>query len=285
MVASMGKIAELAERLFSGEVSTRDHHPFTPLMAIEEVAPRTAFASSFANVTALDTDDGLVLVDTGSFLLAALVKEQVRRFSERPLHTAVYTHGHVDHVFGVDLYEAEPRPAAGPRARVVAHARLPARFDRYRAMPGYNACINARQFQIDAAWPEHYRYPDVTYETTLPLDVGGERIELHHPRGDTDDHTWVWIPGRKLVCVGDLFIWATPNAGNPQKVQRYPVEWAAALRTIAELGAETMCPGHGPPIFGAARVRLALSETAELLESLSSQTIALMNEGAPLDRI
>jgi glyoxylase-like metal-dependent hydrolase (beta-lactamase superfamily II) len=153
----MGKIVQLAESLWSGERTTLEVSPFAPLMVTEEIAPRTAFASSFANVTALDTDEGLVLVDTGGFLLAALVHEQVRSFYKRPLQTAIYTHGHVDHVFGVERYEAEPRPPGTPPPRVVAHRDLPARFDRYRATRGYNACINARQFQVATDWPAEYR--------------------------------------------------------------------------------------------------------------------------------
>jgi alkyl sulfatase BDS1-like metallo-beta-lactamase superfamily hydrolase len=95
----------------------------------------------------------------------------------------------------------------------------------------------------------------------------------------------VWVPSRKLLCTGDLFIWATPNAGNPQKVQRYPRDWARALREMEALGAETMCPGHGPPIWGAANVKRALAETAELLESLWAQTLSCMNRGMRLDEV
>ena len=83
---------------------------------------------------------------------------------------------------------------------------------------------------------------------------GDLTFELHHARGETDDATWTWIPETKILAPGDLFIWAAPNAGNPQKVQRYAGEWAAALREMAALGAETMIPGHGLPIFGADRV-------------------------------
>src|SRR5579883_485158 len=121
----MGTIRDLFERLWSGD--EREAHPFAPQLAVEEVAPKVAFASSFANVTAFDTDEGLVLIDTGSFFLAAPTKGMVRTFSKRPLHTAIFTHGHVDHCFGVDLYEAE----SGHPARVVAHDLVPARFDRY----------------------------------------------------------------------------------------------------------------------------------------------------------
>ena len=37
----------------------------------------------------------------------------------------------------------------------------------------------------------------------------------------------------RAVFVGDLLTWVFPNAGNPQKVQRYPREWAAALREMS----------------------------------------------------
>jgi alkyl sulfatase BDS1-like metallo-beta-lactamase superfamily hydrolase len=130
-----------------------------------------------------------------------------------------------------------------------------------------------------------YRYPDVTYRSALTLNVGGLEIELHHARGETDDHTWTWIPSRKTLCTGDLFIWAAPNAGNPQKVQRYPAEWARACREMAALGAELLLPGHGVPVVGSDRVRTALLDTAEMLQSLHDQTIDMMNAGARLDEI
>ena len=102
---------------------------------------------------------------------------------------------------------------------------------------------------------------------------------------ETDDATWAWLPGRKLLLTGDLFIWATPNAGNPQKVQRYVREWAAALREMVALGAEYLLPGHGVPIVGADRIVEALTGTADLLDSLHDQTVAMMNEGARLNDI
>jgi len=134
-------------------------------------------------------------------------------------------------------------------------------------------------------WPTEYTYPDTTYTRSLALTVGGERFELYHDRGETDDHTWVWVPDRKVLCPGDLFIWVVPNAGNPQKVQRYPLEWARALRKMAALEAEVLSPGHGVIVVGRDRVRQALTDTAEFLQSLHDQTVALMNQGATLDTI
>ena len=88
-----------------------------------------------------------------------------------------------------------------------------------------------------------------------------------------------------MLHPGDLFIWAVPNAGNPQKVQRFASDWAVALRQMAGCNAEIMLCGHGLPIFGAERVRQALVDTADVLDTIETQTLALMNQGVPLDRV
>ena len=277
---------ELADRLWRGESSVSEHHPMAPKGELAEVGDGVAFVPSLANVSAFATGDGLFMVDTGSAFLARRVHKELRRWSDSPLHTAVYSHGHIDHVFGVPVFEEEGAERGWPRPHVVAHEAMPARFDRYVLTAGYNSIINQRQFGLpNLQWPTEYRYPDETYRDRHRLQVGGTSFDLHHARGETDDHTWTWAPDHKVVCCGDFFIWATPNAGNPQKVQRYPREWAAALREMASLGAEVLLPGHGLPIVGGDRVARALIETAELLESLHDQTVALMNAGARLDEI
>ncbi|MEU8401096.1 alkyl sulfatase dimerization domain-containing protein [Nonomuraea sp. NPDC048892] len=146
--------------------------------------------------------------------------------------------------------------------------------------------INQRQFQAPRLrWPDAYRHPDVTYADRLTVRRGGLTFDLIHAKGETDDASIGWVPEHRLLLPGDLFIWVTPNCGNPQKVQRYPREWVHALRLMAGLEAEIMLPSHGAPIFGADRIRQALLETAEWLESLVTQTLDLLNAGARLDEI
>jgi alkyl sulfatase BDS1-like metallo-beta-lactamase superfamily hydrolase len=288
-------VLRTADRLWRGETPTTRGHvtaALTERARVAEVADGVAFVPSFANVSAVDTEDGLVLVDTGSTFVARGVHDALRSWTTSRLHTAVYSHGHVDHVFGVPVWEEESATRGWPAPQVVAHEALPARFDRYVLTAGYNAVINRRQFDLDSLeWPTHYRYPDRTYRDHLDLHVGGVAGELHHARGETDDHTWTWFPERRVLCCGDLFIWASPNAGNPQKVQRYPLEWADALRKMLALydspggGPEVLLPGHGFPVVGEARIRQALDDTATLLESLVRQTLELMNGGARLDEV
>ena len=169
---------------------------------------------------------------------------------------------------------------------MVAHELVDERFDRYALTAGYNAVINQRQFRAPGLqWPLDYRRADVTYRDALSWDVGNTRFELRHARGETDDATWVWVPEHRVLCPGDLIIWCSPNAGNPQKVQRYARDWAVALRAMAELDAEVLLPGHGLPIRGAGHVRAVLTDTADLLDHVFHHTLDLMNEGATLDAI
>ena len=280
------ELLELADKLFTGELPIEEHHPFVPSGQMAEIQPGVAFVDAFANSAAVDTADGLLVVDTSGVFHAQGVHATMRTWSSSPLHIAVFTHGHIDHVFGVDLYEEEARTNGWPAPRVIAHTAIAERFARYRLTAGYNAVVNQRQFKAPGLrWPTEYRMPDETYSDALTITVGGEVFELHHDRGETDDATWVWAPARKVVFVGDMFIWASPNCGNPQKTQRYARDWAIAFRKMAALEPEVMLPGHGLPIVGAARVQRALNEGAELLESLVEQTLALMNEGARLDDI
>ncbi|WP_411110515.1 alkyl sulfatase dimerization domain-containing protein [Streptomyces sp. c-19] len=276
-----------ADRVWSGKETLLAH--FTGEFASDglvAVGERTAFFPAFANVAVFDTGDGLVLVDSGDFRTAAQLHQSVRDHSADRVSAVVYTHGHVDHVFGVAPFDKEAADAGTGRPEVIAHEALAARFDRYRATAGYNTWINRRQFGVPSLqWPTEYRYPDTTYRDRLTVRRGELTFELVHARGETDDHTYVWIPELRTLCTGDLFIWNSPNAGNPQKVQRYPVEWARALRDMQELGAEVLLPGHGVPILGSDRIRQALGDTAELLESLCDQTRDLMNAGARLDEV
>ncbi len=280
----MPDVLELADRLWRGEVSTSEFHPVSHLGGLAEICDGVVFVPSFANVSAFATDDGLVLVDTGSSFVAAAVHQELRRWSDRRLHTAVYSHGHIDHVFGMPVWEAESAERGWPAPVVIAHEALPGRFDRYIRTAGYNEVINQRQFGVPGLrWPLEYRYPDRTYAGELEIEVGGRAFRLRHEKGETDDHTVTWLADRRVLCSGDLFIWASPNAGNPQKVQRYPAEWSAALRRMVELEPEYLLPGHGLPVIGADRIRQALTDCADLLDALVEQTIAVMNAGGRLD--
>ena len=245
----MTDLLDLSARVLRGEAAIEDHHPFRPSNSLAEVADGTAMVESFANVAAFRTEDGLCLVDTGSAFAAPAIHAAVRGWDGGRLHTAVYTHGHIDHVFGTAVFEEESAEKGWPAARVVGHEDVDPRFDRYILTAGYNSVINQRQFRARGLqWPTEYRRPDVTYRESLDVTVGGTELECHHARGETDDHTWVWVAERKVLCTGDLIIWCTPERGQPAEGAAVrPGLGGRAARRWPSSAPRSCCPATGCP--------------------------------------
>lgn len=282
----MSDLLAYARQVWEGQASLRPYYSGAwREQGLSEVAEGVWMWPATGNVYAFETSDGVVLFDTGDRNTATQLHAAVRALTSAPVVVAVYSHGHIDHVFGVGPFDGEASQGA-PAVRVVAHEAVAARFDRYRLTAGYNAVVNQRQFRAPGiTWPTLFRYPDQTYAADTRLAVGDLAMQLRHGRGETDDATIGWLPERGILCCGDFYAWNAPNAGNPQKVQRYAREWAEALRWMAGLGATLLLPGHGVPISGAERIAETLLGSAAILETLHDAVLRLMNEGATLDQV
>jgi len=261
---------------------------------LSEVGDGIAVVEAFSHVVAFATGEGLVLFDTSLDSFAAAILKSLRDWSSLDVHSIAYTHGHVDHVGGAQTFLDEARERRASTPRVIGHENVAGRFDRYALTNGFNREINRRQFRGTNLFgggddrpfgPASWVRPDTTFRDRLNVRVGDLELDLHHSRGETDDHLWAWVPAHRAICAGDFVTWVFPNAGNPQKVQRYPIEWAHALREMAALKPELLLPAHGLPIAGEARIRQVLGDIASALEMLVEQTLRLMNEGARLDHI
>ncbi|MHA2392140.1 MAG: alkyl sulfatase dimerization domain-containing protein [Promethearchaeota archaeon] len=287
----MGKILEHAEALWKEEKNTLSYHPYGIPRGIELInefnSQRTWFYKGFSNSIIRETNDGLIIVDPGAIFDVIGKFRAVRQVTLQKVHTAIYTHGHVDHI-GIQPYIKENKRNNWPDMQIIAHEAIINRLDRYKLTEGWNGYINLRQFRGGKGgpiFPTNFYYPTLTYKDALTIEIGDVKVQLKHNRGETDDHTWVYFPDTEMLCTGDLFMWSVPNAGNPQKVQRYANEWAVSLREMEKLNPKILCPGHGVPIIGKERIKEGLINTALLLESLHTHTLELMNKGVSLDEI
>jgi glyoxylase-like metal-dependent hydrolase (beta-lactamase superfamily II) len=267
-----------------------------PTQQLSVLADDLAVVESFSHSWVVRTSEGLVVFDASGALTGPAVVAAIRTWTTDPVHTLVYTHGHVDHVGGVGAFLADADERGHQRPRCLGHVNIARRFARYRSTNAYNVAINARQFApsrrrvpnvdlvagtqfLPGATPD----PDATFDDTLTIVVGGERFILRHDLGETDDHAWTEWEGRDTLLVGDMLIWNFPNCGNPQKVLRFPAEWAAALRKMSARRPQLVGPAHGLPIEAPDRTTLVLDSTAEALEQLVAAVIELLNADATLD--
>lgn len=258
--------------------------------ASQEIAPGVHFLASFANTTFIVGTDGVAVVDPGLFASGPRVVRELRLITDLPVRYVIYTHGHMDHAFGTPaiLDDAAERGHEAPD--IVGHTNVAKRFERYAKTSGHIAKTFDFQF---ASWGpnggdviRHARYcpPTIEYEDRLVLDeLGGMPIECRHGLGETDDHTWVWIPGAKVIVGGDFIVSSIPNAGTPFRVQRYVLEWAEALEEMASVEPVAVISGHGG-VFTDNAADMLLT-TARALRYLDGEVVRRLNEGQWYEQI
>ena len=291
----MADLLDLSSRIIDSGVHSEATNRVTN--ELTELDDGLAIVESFSHCVVWNTGDGLACFDTSGPATGAAVVEALRHWSSQPIRHLVYTHGHADHVGGSGYFAADAQQRGHEPPMVVGHRQVPVRMARYHDMSDWNVAVNQRQFgginpqhrmsvgAVEAFLPEGTLPPDRLIDEHELLYLGSGALELFHDRGETDDHLWGWIPEKRWLLSGDFMTWTFPNAGNPQKVQRYPLEWALALRRMAALQPELLLPAHGLPIAGTQRITRVLHEIAETLETLVAQVIDLMNADASLDHI
>ena len=146
--------------------------------AIEDVQSKTTITPygdrawlirmPIVNAVLFETDAGLVLVDTGMAPAGPAILDAIRSVSDKPLHTIIYTHGHVDHAYGTwALLEAGETP------QIVAHENIMPRFERYVMLPGSLANYMSQKQE---------QFPRTLDDLALPNTLFEHRLELDHIR-------------------------------------------------------------------------------------------------------
>ncbi|MEE9417042.1 MAG: alkyl sulfatase dimerization domain-containing protein [Acidimicrobiales bacterium] len=276
---------------FGGSYSPRvasnmfDRHHQRAIEDAKELVEVTAVGSRMwlvrlpiVNSIVFETDAGLVVVDTGMAPGGPALLEGIRTVSSAPIHTIIYTHAHVDHCMGTwALLQDDPT--------IIAHQDASARFDRYVRLRGSVSRYMSQPLRSFPAGDDDWVPPTQTFRDELTITVGGERFDLIHRRGETDDQLYVSVPGRRAVACADYYQGFLPNAGNGKRVQRFVEEWAVALREMVDLEPQYLLPAHGLAITDPAEIVAVLTTHAEALEHIVAHTLAGLNDRQRQDQI
>lgn len=205
-------------------------------VAITELGQRLwLVAGCGGNVTVLQTDAGVLLVDGGSPAHSARLLREVERLTGTDrVHTLFNTHWHHDHTGS--------NAALGlAGTRIVAHE--------YTKQWLTTDVENRFEQQVYHPLPKH-ALPTETFYTNGALDFGGERIEYGHlGQAHTDGDLYVHLRKANVLVAGDVV-----------SVGRFPIPdaasngWVGGLATAAETLASLandstrVIPGHGAAV-------------------------------------
>jgi len=237
-----------------------------------------------ANVVACLTDSGWVLVDTGTRIEAAAIREEVRRLSFKPFALVIDTHFHDDHAGGNALYAGMGVPVLATTTTdwLIRHrvnrirdgapkeiARLEAYEKALPPGPGSERAEGFLEFFTDW-WREALEEVQTDAHGVAPAtrtladpggtartrpyaaDVGATRIVVRSFawRAHTESDCAVFFPDRKVVAVGDVFAkgsapWADQFMGYGS-IEGVLGAQDSLLAWLPDDSTWTIVPGHGP---------------------------------------
>jgi alkyl sulfatase BDS1-like metallo-beta-lactamase superfamily hydrolase len=221
----------------------------------------------------VETDEGIVLIDTMlSRKAAAQVLEKIRE-SGKKIEYIIYTHHHLDHIGGCQVF-MEDNP------KVIANEYLPGNLDRYKRQATHRGRIAAQQFNLPEVptTGEGWVYPTETFSGEKTIKLGGKTFELRTTRAETDDVCWVWVPEMKAAFVGDVMIGSFPNIGNPWKPTRFAYDWIKTLEAVRAKEPEYIFYSGAGKLRSGEVAREALDHNIEAMHSLHDQVVDLINQ-------
>lgn len=239
------------------------------------------------NALAAETDDGVVLVDAGQPRRVADMVSTLRERTEAPLHAICYSHGHAGYNAGVPEWQRHNAERGDPAPRLVAHANVPRRYDRYRETIDLQLRMGVVQFPgrdgvtLDRMRPSWDLYdPTETFDDTMQVVGGARPVEAIWAPSEVDDAIALWFPADGLLYGGAATPGDTiPNIGTPLRTQRFTIRWADTLDRLRALEPAMLVTEFGPVIDDPIAIRERLAKTAEALRWLRAEVVTRMNRG------
>jgi len=253
-----------------------------------------------SNTAIIESDDGVVVVDTHSKPSAArVIVARLREITRQPVRYVINTHFHWDHWHGNEVY-----PAAYPNAEIVTnhltreamlrrglkriqdHVRqVPAEIDKLKAALAAASPADRSKLADDLRLAEAYlaevralkpALPTMAFERTMTLYRRDREIQLLYlGRAHTEGDVFVYLPKEKVVITGDALIGWTPFMGDG-----YPEDWVGTLDRLAHLDFTHIVMGHGDPT-GRDWLRLFRGYIHDMVEAVREEVAT----GASLDEV
>jgi glyoxylase-like metal-dependent hydrolase (beta-lactamase superfamily II)/dienelactone hydrolase len=204
--------------------------------AIGATAPGTyANSGHNNNLSFVISNDGVLVVNAGdNYLLAKALHDEIKKITDQPVKYVVLENGQGHAMLGSNYWKEQG-------TTVIAHA------DAAREIEEQSfALLQATQKRIkEKAEGTQVLMPDETFDDSMVIELGGERIELLHlgPAHSPGDIV-VWLPGKKLVISGDM---AFHQRMLPLFEHTDTAAWIETWDKFEALGAEVVIPGHGEP--------------------------------------
>jgi len=240
-----------------------------------------------SNVYLVMTSEGNVVIDTAPARDAQEARELLRAVSQAPVKYIILTHGHADHIGGIEFWK-QPGTQIIAQRNYVELVNYVARLDGFFA-PRNSVAFNHPQQNV-GPWAGNYGAtidPTILFDEKYEFTLGGVKFELVSTPGETPDHLTVWLPTYKVAFIGDNYA----GVGMPEPMSfpniyairgtkpRPALDWIKSIDTVLALKPEIVLNGHADPIFGQEEITRKLTRYRDAIQYVHDETVKGMNAG------
>ncbi len=188
----------------------------TPKRAIAKISGDLyRFQNNFHYSVFLVTSEGIIATDPINAEAAAWLKAELATRFNQPVKYLIYSHDHVDHIAGGEVF--------ADTATVVAHT-------------------NAKTDIVAERRPT--AVPNVTFDRQMTIELGGKSVELSYVgRGHSDNMIVMRFPDERVLFVVDFIPIETVAWKN--LTDAYIPEWIDAIKHVEAMDFDQLVPGHG----------------------------------------
>jgi glyoxylase-like metal-dependent hydrolase (beta-lactamase superfamily II) len=237
----------------------------TQLMRVADGVHAWIGAGGDSNAGAIDTPDGMLVIDTQQYpRLARQFRETLERSTGKPVRSVINTHCHLDHTAGNIVFADVPilahektltamQSSLGPKAG--EHWEITDYPTKIRMLFGQNIFeLVPEQDRAQDWFRQRISLPDYDRLVIVPpSETFADRFTYHLPCDIVQLHYWgpahcdgdviVYLEKSKVVFLGDLLFYGRfPWLGDCDLSG-----WIDRLAQVLTLDVTVVVPGHGPP--------------------------------------
>jgi cyclase len=224
-----------------------------------------------ANVTIIQTQEGVVLIDTGQTPKdSQVVMAGLKKLTSEAVRFIVHTEPHQDHTVGDFVFS--------PPAIVIAHEGATASMKQ-----AYNPTTIEKRMAVSPEMRDAYKgfrliTPHLEYRDKMTLNVGDRILELYYLKNvHSEADTAIWLPKERVLFTAASV--TVKRFGNHRPFVSIP-DTLSAIKMMKALNPEVVIPGHGEP--GTVKI---LDDMEKYYNLLLERVGAMVKAGKSLDDI
>ncbi len=247
---------------------------------------------SLANTTVIETDEGLIIYDSGDTKEEAEhIRDAIRKISEKPIKAIIYSHSHYAMGGGVladnpddvliighpmlnetvqNNIQGGGSPSAIPEVGPLMTSRMLVQFNNFMPTEGPDAAVSGK---LEVGGNIAFLPANRTVEDGEEIDVLGLKMQFFTEFTSDDYNLTVWIP-EKGVVLNNFFWPGTPNLYSLRGgTYRDPLIWRDGLKLIRDLQPEILLNTHTRAVLGQEEVMKRLTGYMDQISLTYDQTL------------